>query len=397
MALSDILRQSLAVSLINARALPLRVRSYWTAILGFAATAAVITAIFAIQAGFTKALVSVGRQDVAIVTAAGAKTEFASFLTSSDVVTVNSILDNLAPGSSEMTSAEVLTTASVPIEPSNSSRNIAFRGVQAQSFQLYPHVRITQGRAFQSGLNEVIVGARLAAELPDLALGSRVRLGGAAWSVVGILESSGDLHESEIWADVGTVQSTFNRGNVFQSMRLSLPSDPFLVAFSDAVQRDPRVNVQIERERDFFAEQSGPISRFIGLVGRFIAILMGAGAAFTIVSAMQTVIAEREPEIAVLRVMGFGHLSVLTAIVMEGVVLGSVGGLLGALIAYVAVNGLQASTLAFGMTSQLYFTFAVTPSLIQVGTLYALGLGLIGALVPAVQIVRRPIVSGLRS
>jgi len=390
MPLPDFIRQPAIVTLISIRGLPFRIRSFWTSIIGFAATAAVLTAILSIQAGFTKALVSAGSLDTAIITTVGARTELASVITSDDIVTINEILKNLDRRSNILSTAEVLTTASIPLDHNNGSRNVAFRGVQPESFAMYPQVSLTEGRRFKAGLNEIVVGSRLITEFPRLAIGGAIKLGGATWTVVGVLESDGDLHESEIWADVRTVQSIFNRGNSFQSMRIKLPADDFFLALKDATDTDPRLDVQIDRERDFFAEQSGSMTRFIGLIGRTIAILMGAGAAFSIVNTMQTVIAERESEMAVLRVIGFGRWSILVAVVIEGMILGSIGGLIGALGAYAAVNGVQASTLAFGMTSQLYFSFSVTPSLIQTGVIYALALGMLGALLPAVQTVRRP-------
>ena len=390
------IRQPATVTRISIRGLPFRVRSFWASIIGFSATAAVLTAILAIQAGFTQALVSAGSLDTAIITAAGAKTEIASVMTNSDIVTINAIRNNLDRGSDALSTAAVLTTASVPVDGGNSSRNLAFRGVQSASFRIHSRVRVTQGRRFKEGLNEVLVGSRLAAELPDLTIGRAIRLGSTEWMVVGLFESAGDLHESEIWTDVKTLQSIFNRGNIFQSMRVKLPTDNFYLSLKEALEDDPRIDVQVERERVFFAEQSGPMTRFIGLVGRFIAILMGTGAAFSIVNTMQTVISERENEIAILRVMGFGRFSILVAIMIEGMILGSIGGLIGAVGAYAAVDGLQASTLAFGLTSQLYFSFSVTPPLIQTGVVYALGLGMLGTLLPAVQAVRRSIVRGLQ-
>lgn len=395
MPLPIVIRQPITVTLISLRGLPSRLVSFWTALVGFAATAAVLTSILAIQAGFARALMSGGQADTAVITAAGAKTEIASVLTEADVRVVVEIQRNLDRSSAVLAAAEALTT--VNLDAGNGDRrNIAFRGVQDGSFDLYPHVRITRGRAFLEGRNEVLVGSRLAAELSSLTLDQPVQLGSAHWTIVGVFESNGDLHESEIWADVRALQGIFGRNNVFQSMRVRTPSADSFQALQEQAQTDRRIDVQVQREVEFLAEQSGPISRFIKLVGQFIAALMGAGAAVSILTTMQTVVSERQSEIAILRILGYHRAAVVIAVVIEGVILGTLGGVIGTLIAYATLNGLEASTLAFGMTSQLYFSFAVTSQLMQTGVTYALGLGLLGTLLPAVQAVRRPMAEGMR-
>lgn len=382
--------QAAVVTLIGILGLPARVRIYWPAIIGFASTAAVLISILSMQTGFVRVMMSGGRADTAIITAAVAKTELTSILTNSDVAIIRDIVSSMLP--EILSSVEVLTTLSFDDGlANNANRNISLRGVGRDSFSIHQQVHVTTGRTFRPGTNEIIVGSRLSSQIEGLEVGGSVKLGNAIWNIVGIFESAGDFHESEIWSDSKALQAILGRSNVFQSIRLLIPSEDIFASLSGAIGKDARIDLRIQREREFYAEQSGPMSRFIGVIGRFIALLMGAGAVVSVVNAMSGAVLERMGEFVVLRVVGFGRLAIFFSIIIEAVVLAAIGSIFGASVAFLAINGMPASTLAFGMTSQLYFSMNVTPDNVSSGVAFTLWLGIVGALLPAMQIIRAPL------
>jgi putative ABC transport system permease protein len=248
----------------------------------------------------------------------------------------------------------------------------------------------------QFGTNEVIVGRGASVQFANLELGNTIVSGQNRWQVVGIFEADGGVAESEIWCDSRVLQGAYRRGNSYQSVLARLDSSDSLKAFTDWLTSNPAVNVMVRRENEYYAGQSRALTSLIQVVGYGIAALMGIGAIFGAILTMYTAVATRAREIATLRALGFNTGSVLVSVLGESLALGLIGGVLGGAAAYFAFNGYQTSTMNFQTFSQVAFAFRVTPALLVTGIVYALIMGLIGGLFPAIRAATLPIPSALR-
>jgi putative ABC transport system permease protein len=227
-------------------------------------------------------------------------------------------------------------------------------------------------------------------------VGSQVKSGQVTWTVVGVFESGGTVSETELWADARVLQGAYRRGNSYQSVLARLESPQSYNTFKDWLTSNPQVNVSVRPEVEHYIAQTITLTRLIRTIGFSIATLMGVGAVFGAVLTMYTAVATRSREIATLRALGFNTVSVLISVLAESLGLAALGGALGGVAAYLAFNGYQTSTINFQTFSQVAFAFAVTPSLLVQGLAYALIMGLIGGLLPAVKAARLPIASALR-
>jgi len=248
----------------------------------------------------------------------------------------------------------------------------------------------------QFGTNEVIVGRAASGQFVNMRLGDTIVSGQNRWPVVGIFEADGGVAETEVWADVRTLQGAYRRGNTYQSVLVQLESPGSFDTFRDWLTSNPQVNLAIRRESEYYRAQSVAMTTLIRSIGFGIAALMGIGAIFGAILTMYTAVATRAREIATLRALGFNTASVLVSVLAESLGLGAIGGVIGGAAAYLAFNGYQTSTMNFQTFSQVAFAFRVTPSLLATGLFYALLMGLVGGLLPAVRAARLPISSALR-
>lgn len=388
------LKQLVAVSLMNSRNLRRRLDSTLVAVVGFAGVVLVVVAILSIRAGFHATLATTGSPDVAIVLRGGAGSEVNSVLGGNSSFTVGQ-----APGVAQgpngaLVSPELLVQISLKKRSNGLQSNVSFRGVTADAFKVHPRVRIVSGRMFSPGLNEVIVGADAARLFEGVQLGDILHTGRYHWKVVGIFDDGGGLHNSEIWTSLPVLQGAYERGNSVSSMYAKLVNLGAFPAFQQSLEHNPQLNVSVQRESDYFAGQAQGLSLFIGIVGLIIAVLMGGGAVFGAVNTMYTAVAARTQEIAMLRALGFGRMPVLCSVLLEALLLGLAGGVCGGALAYLLFNGFEATT--FNTLTIVAFHFAVTPSLLGWGLVYALGMGVLGGILPAVRAIRLPIAASLR-
>ena len=274
--------------------------------------------------------------------------------------------------------------------------NVMLRGVEPAAFDVRGEVRIIEGRSFQPGRYEVIVGRAVARQLGDITAGRSVRWGGATWNVVGVFDANGGSVESQVWCDVDMLQQAFRRHNAFQAVYATLESPESLDVLRASLASDPRFEVDVRRESEYYAEQSRALTSLITTAGVFIALLMAAGAIFGAVSTTYAAVVSRTREIATLRALGFGSTAVVCSVLTEVAVLAAAGGALGALTAWMLFDGWAVSTLNFQSMSQVAFAFAVTPGLVSQGMTYAIAMGLIGAMWPSWRAARLPVTEGLR-
>jgi putative ABC transport system permease protein len=256
--------------------------------------------------------------------------------------------------------------------------------------------KIIEGRMLEYGTNEVVVGRGANVNFQGLTVGNEIRSGENTWLVVGVFEANGSVYETEVWSDARVLQGAYRRGNSFQTVLAQLDTSDSFNTFRDWLLTNPQVNVQVRRETEYYAAQSQALSQLIYGVGFAIAALMGVGAVFGAILTMYTAVSTRSREIATLRALGFNTTSVIVSVLAESLALAAVGGVVGGLLAYVAFNGYQTSTMNFQTFSQVAFAFRVTPELLAMGFSYALIMGMVGGLFPAIRAARLPIPSALR-
>lgn len=389
------LRQTVAITWLSLSSVRYRLDNALVALIGFAGVVLTVVGVLSIRAGFQSTLQSTGSPDRAIVLRGGSGTEINSVLTGTETRLIAE-----APGVAQgeggaLASPELLVLINLPKKSTGTAANVAFRGVEPVARRVHNQVRLLHGRWFEPGMNEVVVGEGAAQHFRGLHIGDTFKSGRRRWRVVGIFSDGGGLHGSEIWTDLPTLQGVYQRGNSVNSVVVRLASPSTFTRFAAALAGNPRLNVSAETEPQYFAEQAHGLSVFINVVGGIIGLLMGGGAIFGAVNTMYTAVASRTREIATLRALGFARSSVLVAVLSESMVLGLAGGVIGAVTAYWLFNGFQASTLS--QFSQVAFRFRVTPLLMVSGLGYALLMGLVGGLLPALRAMRASIAEGLRA
>lgn len=362
---------------------------------GFLVVVLVLVGVLSISHGLSNTYANTGSLDVAMVMSTGAFSEGTSHLIEADIQALGSEPGVAQTASGSLVSPELVTNLEIPKRGSGVASNVVLRGVTTDAFQVHPTVQLIKGRMFKTGVHEVIVGRQAAREYQGLTLGSKLRSDNDTWTVVGIFASHGDIHESEIWTDVHGLQAAFHMGDSYSSAYVELTSPAAYSAFADAVKHDPRLKVQVQREKDFYAELGSVASQFINIAGAAIAILMALGAIIGAVNLMNTHMAARIREMATLRAMGFRRVSVLCAVLLEGLIFGLIGGVVGGAIAYAVFNGYQAGTIVSAV-QQVDFEFSVTTSLLGGGVVFALFMGLIGGLFPAIRAAHLPVAKALR-
>jgi putative ABC transport system permease protein len=390
------LKQILAVTTMNLRTLPQRSAASAVSIIGIAGVVLIVVAVLSIREGFRKTLELGGSERVAIVLRGSSTSEMNSSFSSEQVQIIEQAPGIAKDAHGPIASAELYTTVDQPKRSTGTAANAPLRGIEAPGVQTREHFKLLSGRLFASGHYEVIVGRGAAHTLSGLEVGRTVKWGTNEWRVVGMFADGGSVAESEIWTDARVLQSAYSRGDSFQTVRVKLESPASLGVFKAQLSSDPRLSVNVLTERAFYAAQSALIGNLVRGAGSVLALLMGVGAVFGALNTMYSAVATRTREIATLRALGFGGLPVAVSVVTEALLLGLIGGVLGAAIAYLAFDGFQTSTLNYSSFSQVSFAFAVTPALIASGTAYALLLGLIGGVFPAIKAARQSVIVGLR-
>jgi putative ABC transport system permease protein len=394
--MSNALSQVATVTWLGLRTLGQRLGSSLATVFGVMGVVGVLIVVLSIAEGFRHALVSAGSEDTALVLRAGSDSEMTSGLLRDHTRIISEAPGVLRSASGPVASAELYVVVDVPKRSTGTDANVPLRGVQPAAFQVRDEVRLVEGRSFEPGRNEIIVGRSAAAEFAGLEVGNKKRWGGGEWTVVGIFEAGGGLSESEIWCDVGVLQPAYRRGSTFQAVYAKLESAEAFDGFKDALTTDPRLDVKVIRESEYYEAQSRTLHGIITGLGVFIGLVMAAGATFGALNTMYSAVATRTREVATLRALGFGAGPVVLSILAEALFLSLVGGALGAAVAYLGFNGFRAATMNWSTFSQVAFQFAVTPPLIVLGTVFALVIGLVGGLFPAIRAARMPVATALR-
>jgi len=377
---------------MNIKSLPRRLWMSLAAIFAVSVVVAVLLAFLAMAKGFEKTLTGSGSESIAVITRIASQSELNSILSRQTVNTMAT-----APGIARNANGDPIYSAELFVivdgikRSSQTEVNIPMRGISAAGFELRENVRIVEGRSFEAGRNEIVVGEGVRRSFDGFVPGSEIRFGKTTWEVVGVFSADGSAFDSELWADASTVQTQFQRGSSFQTMRVLLEEPGNVEPLQRFIDNDPQLNLDVKTEAAYFAEQ-GEALNGIAVFGWAISVVMGLGALAGALNTMYTSVASRAREIATLRAIGFSNLSAFAGTLAESLTLSIIGGIVGAAAAFLFFDGLSASTLGASFT-QVVFTFELTAEVFRNGVLLALVIGLIGGLFPAWRAARVPVVT----
>lgn len=367
-----------------------------TTALGVALTVTIFIGALALAAGFRAALVSTGSNDNAIALRKGADSEISSGV-SREAVSVIRANPGVAagPDGRPLATADLVVVTNKDRRGQAGSSNLTVRGVDPSGVGVRGDVTIVAGRMFAPGADEVVVGRRIAPRFANCAVGDRIRFQQRDFTVVGHFEAGGAAFESEIWGDAAVLGPALGRDNVFQTVTFRMRDPASFEALRRELESDPRLQVQLKRERDFYAEQSETFTALITGIGVFITAIMAVGAVFGAANTMFAAVGARTREIATLLVLGFRPGAIMVSFVAESVLISLAGGLLGCLFA-LPINGITTSTTNFSSFSELAFAFQVTPGALVAGLVFSFLMGLLGGFFPALRAARQPLAAALR-
>ncbi|HUA24075.1 MAG TPA: ABC transporter permease [Steroidobacteraceae bacterium] len=395
LALTRTGRQAWSATAVAVSTIPQRLGSSSVVIIGIAGVVGVLVALLAMAEGFRATLQQTGSDDTAIVLRAGSQTEINSVVDHDSAVLVADMPQVMRDKQNRpIASPEIVVAASIPKKSNGVDSNVEIRGVGDEAWELNPRFRMVTGRRFRSGLRELIVGKDAVREFAHTDMGSTLDLNNQPWTVVGVFDS-GDSHNSELWADTGVVATTYHRGSSTSSVTVRLRNAGVFDAFRAAIKTNPQLKLEVQTTRRYYDAQSEGLTRIIHVLGTTVAVIMGIGALFGALNTMYAAIATRTREIATLRAIGFRGAPVVVSVLLETLLLAVLGGIVGAAIAWLLFDHYTASTLGANF-SQVVFEFRVTPTLVATGIKWALAIGFLGGLFPALRAARMPVTEGLR-
>ncbi len=376
------------------------VRARWTstivAVLGIAGTVGVFVAMLSLARGFKATLVASGSPDNALVMRAGSSSEMMGGITL-DSIKVIQDAPGIARGSNgPLITQDVVGVMPIPLISTGTDANVQIRGVSPNVLEIRKFVKIAQGRMFNPGMSEIVVGKNASKTYSGLTVGNKIDMAGGHWEVVGVFDAGGSAFDSEIWTDSRVLNDILKRpSNIFQSATVHLDSPSSFQALKDSLTSDPRLNVDVTREIDYYAKQSTTMTTLITVLGGFVAAIMAIGAIFGALNTMYSAVAERGREIATMRALGFNAYSVVFSFLVEALLISFIGGVIGCLVV-LPLNGLTTSTMNFQTFSNLAFAFKITPELLVKGVIFALVMGVVGGLLPAIRAASLPVATALR-
>jgi putative ABC transport system permease protein len=391
-------RRALSVADVGISTLGQRLGSSAVIVVGIAGVVGVLVAMLAMAEGYAETLRKTGSTDTAIVLRGASAAEVASGLDRDSIVQIAQ-----TPGIARdakggpLASPEIVVAANLPLKDGapDDEGSVQLRGVGDEVWAVRPQVKIVDGRRFAPGLRELIVGRGAARQFAGLVPGHEIRLGSQKWTVAGVF-ASGDALESEIWADANVVAETYERGSSRNSVTVRLADAQGFAPFKAALEANPQLKIDASTTLDFFSKQSEGTASVIRIIGIVVGAIMAIGAMFGALNTMFAAVAARAREIATLRAIGFAGLPVVVAILLETMLLALAGGVIGGAVAWLLFNGYAASTMAAGTVGKLSFELHVTPGVLWQGLKWALAIGFIGGLFPAVRAATMPVTAALR-
>jgi len=376
------------------------IRARWTstivAVLGIAGTVGVFVAMLSLARGFKATLVASGSPDNALVMRAGSPSEMMGGVTLESIRVIQDAPGIARGPNGPLVTQEVVGVMPVPLISTGTDANVQIRGVSPNVLEIRKFVKIEQGRMFNPGVSEILVGKNASKTYSGLTVGNKIDMAGGHWEVVGVFDAGGSSFDSEIWCDSHVLNDILKRpSNIFQSVTVRLASRDSFNTLKDSLTSDPRLNVDVTREVDYYAKQSTTMTTLITWLGGFVAAIMAVGAIFGALNTMYSAVSERGREIATMRAVGFSSWNVILSFLFEALLISFVGGIIGCLVV-LPLNGLTTNTLNFQTFSNLAFAFKITFDLLLMGVAFALVMGVLGGLLPAIRAAIRPVAVALR-
>lgn len=380
----------------NLRNLRARWKTTLLAIFGIALVVAAVVVIASMSAGFRIALSSTGSDNNAIVVQRGSMSELTSWINVANVQTIltDPRIARDAQGT-PLASCEIVIIASKPKKTDNQPTNITLRGVTPMAFNVRNNIKVVEGRMFEPGLFEIIVGKKISDRVQGLNIGDTVRVQRKDLKVVGLFTADGSSFESEMWGDYNALGPAVRRNGGCESVTARLVNPATLAAFDKDIRANPQMQVQAESERKYYEDQAGNLGTVLKMLAAFVGIVMGIGAVFGAMNTMYAIVSQRTREIGTLRALGFSRSTILFSFITESVFLAVVGGALGCVLA-LPMQGFTAGTGNTQSFSELAFAFQITPPIVLTGMIFAVLMGILGGLLPAVRASKMPITSALR-
>ncbi|SFD15811.1 ABC transporter permease [Pseudoalteromonas denitrificans] len=392
-----LLNQGCALTWINFKSFPHRIASSSISILSIACVAAVMLAVLALTDGMVKTMARTGLDNTLLVMRSGAVSELQSVMFPVEVnILANHQQIIRDKNDRAIVSAEMFVNAEFKSKSGVNDQSLSLRGINNNTYLFRPNFKLIEGAKFKTGLRQVLVGRSIARKIPELKIGSTIILGDSSWLVSGIFSDNNSVFESELWADIGIVQSDYQRGNTVQSVRLAMHDGTNINKLNEVFEADPRLNVRIIEEKVFFAQQAQDLTRLIRWIGSPVALIMAFGALIAALNTMYAAISSRSKEIATHKTIGFTPFAISISILSEAMLLACIGGLLGVLPLYLFLNDVTAATQNANSLSQMMFNFKITPFLMAQAMLLSVSIGLIGGVLPAIKAMRLPVTLALR-
>jgi len=376
------------------------IRQRWTstivAVLGIAGTVGVFVAMLSLARGFKATLVASGSPDNALIMRAGSPSEMMGGVTLESIKVIQDAPGIARGANGPLVTQEVVGVMPIPLISTGTDANVQIRGVSPNVLEIRKFVKINQGRMFNPGVSELIVGKNASKTYSGLTVGNKIDMAGGHWEVVGVFDAGGSSFDSEIWCDSHVLNDILKRpSNIFQSVTVHLASRDSFNTLKDSLTSDPRLNVDVTREVDYYAKQSTTMTKMITWLGGIVAAIMAVGAIFGALNTMYSAVSERGREIATMRALGFTTWNVILSFLFEALLISVVGGVIGCLVV-LPLNGLTTNTMNFQTFSSLAFAFKITFGLLALGILFALVMGVLGGLLPAIRAAVRPVAVALR-
>jgi len=391
------LAQVAAVAKYSVMTIPQRLGASASAAFGIAGVVAVMVGVLSIAQGIERTMSRSAAPDGAVVLRDGAGSEMMSGLGREETVIVGDTRGIARGAAGPLSSAELFVIIDLPKRSTGTDANVPLRGVEEAAFEVRDKLEVIQGRPFEWGRNEVIVGVGAAREFAGLDFGGAIDVGGEPWRIVGLFAADGGIAESEIWTDARVLQAAYRRGDSFQSVYTKLDSAAAFADFKDELTSDPRLSVEVFTQDEYYSGQSALLRGLIQVLGGIVTVLMAFGAVFGALNTMYSAVSARTREIATLRALGFKAGPVVLSVLAESLLLALLGGTVGGVAAYLAFDGFTAATINFQSFSQVAFAFEVTPGLVVLGIFCAAAIGFVGGLFPAIRAARMPIADALRA
>jgi putative ABC transport system permease protein len=380
----------------NLRSMRARWLSAIVAVLGIAGTVAVFCAMLALARGFHATLVQSGSPQNALIRRAGSSAELDGSVALDQVKVIEDAPGIAREDGQPLVSPEAVVIAGFNLKATGTNANVQVRGVSPMVLKVRPNIKIVEGRFFQPGLAELVIGKNVASTYENLEYGKTINFGGQTWNVVGVFDAGGSAFDSEVWADSRVLNQVYKRPeNLYQSLTVRMTSPDAFNQLKDNLTADPKLTVQVDRELDYYARQSQVLTTLITVLGGLVAVIMGIGAVIGALNTMYSAVSERSREIATMRAIGFAGSSIAISFIFEAMTIALIGGILGCIFV-LPLNGFTTGTMNMQTFSHLAFAFKVTPMLLVAGIIFALLMGLAGGVPPAVRAARRPIALALR-